>query len=153
MAAPCWSRVLGVAATAISVGCGGSPSAPSSPPSTPAIAIVGLAATVEPLTTTPEPGLAYRLTYQVRESRGLVGATLMTQHFVFSNGATADGTFAAALVPPHVMPAGTITLQSTYSVYPASVPAVHVEFTVGYTDDRGAIGTATAGADISRVGF
>ena len=77
----------------------------------------------------------------------------MTQHFALSNGATADGTFAAALVPPHVMPAGTITVQSSYSVYPASVPAGHVEFTVGYTDDRGVAGTATAGADIARVGF
>src|SRR5262245_34597134 len=68
------------------------------------LAIVGLTATVQPLTTTPQPGLVYRLTYQLHESAGRIGATAVAQHFAFSNGLSADGDFNAALTPPHVAP-------------------------------------------------
>jgi hypothetical protein len=153
-----YARTLTVAAIGSALGalgCGGSPTSPSSSATTQSasIAIVGLTATVEPLTTTPQPGLLYRLMYQVRESGGRTGATLITQHFAFSNGASADGNFSSAQIPPHVGPLGTITVESTYSVFPASVPATHVDFSIGYDDDRGKAGTASAGADISRVGM
>src|SRR5262245_11581814 len=151
MAQSSCSRVL-IAAFIVAgaFACGGSPSSPTqSALQNASIAIVGLTATVEPLTTTPQPGLLYRLSFQVRESAGHAGATLTTQHFAFSNGTMADGTFNT---PPHVAPSASITVQSTYSVFPASVPAAHVDFSVGYTDDRGVSGTALAGADISRLG-
>jgi len=95
----------------------------------------------------------YRLTYQVHESNGRNGATLVTQHFSLSDGTNADGNFNAALTPPHVAPTGTITVQSTLSIYPATSPASHVMFSVTYTDDAGGSGTARAEADISPIGL
>lgn len=134
--------------------CGSSASAPTSPGVTTnhaTIAIVGLVATVEPLTT-PQSGLLYRLTYQLRESAGRVGGTAVNQHFVFSDGTTADGNFNAALTPPHVGPGASIRIESTVSVLTARAPATHVSFTVTFSDDGGQTGTATAEADISRIG-
>jgi len=78
-----------------------------------------------------------------------MGATLVTQHFVLSDGTTADGNFNSALTPPHVTPTGTITVQSTLSIYPKVTPASHVIFSVTYSDDAGRSGTAIAEADVS----
>jgi hypothetical protein len=144
------ARALLVAAVGGGVAC----SAPATPTPAPpdnraVIAIIGLTATAEPLTTTSQPGLLYRLRYQVRESVGRTGATLLEQHFVFSNGSVADGTFNPAA---HVAPASTITIESTYSVYPANVAASRVTFSISYMDDRGLTGTAIAEADVSRIG-
>src|SRR5437660_26892 len=80
------------------------------------------AAAVEPLATTSEPGLLYRLMYQVHDSAGRTGATLLTQHFALSDGRTADGNFNSAPTQAHVAPAGTITVQSTLSIYPLTIP-------------------------------
>jgi hypothetical protein len=122
---------------------------PTEPVATPAsIVIANLTAIVERLTTTPEPGLVYRLTYQVRETGGRTGATLVGQRFEFSNGSSADGSFATM---PHVAAAGMVTMQSTYSIYPATTPATHVTFSITYNDDGGRGGTATAGADIPPI--
>jgi len=145
-----------VAVAAAACACGGSPASPTANPSPPppSVAIVGLTATVEPLLTTPQPGLLYRVTYQVRETTGRTGATLLTQHFAFSNGAMADGNFNTAPNSAHVLPSATISIQSTYSVYPATVPADRIQFSVGYMDDGGVSGSSVAvGADIVRVGF
>jgi hypothetical protein len=136
-----------LAALGTSIGCGKSASAPSPVPAT--ISIIGLTATVEPLTTTPQPGLLYRLTYQVRESGGQTGATLASQRFTFSNGVVADGTFPSSRIGP----GAATSLVSTYSVYPASDPAGRVEFSIGFVDDRGNNGTASAAADLTRMGF
>jgi hypothetical protein len=130
-----------------SIACGKAASAPS--PVAATVSIIGLTARVEPLTTTPQPGLVYRLTYQVRESGGQTGATLTTQHFSFSNGVMADGTFTSSRVGP----GATIPLVSTYSVYPAANPASRVEFVIGFVDDRGSSGTASAAADVTPMGF
>jgi hypothetical protein len=146
--------VLAIVVIGTTIGCSSSSSLPA--PTTinhAAIAIVGLSATVEPLTTTPQPGLLYKLTYQLRESGGLTGATAVAQHFAFSNGASADGNFNTAVTPPHVAAGSAITIVSTYSVFPASTPAGHVVFTVSFTDDAGQSGTASTEADISRVGL
>jgi hypothetical protein len=105
---------------------------------------------VEPLTTNSQSGLVYKLTYQLHESGGRVGATALTQRFEFSNGAAADGNFNNA---PHVAPGGSLNIVSSYSVTPASIPAGHVIFTVTFTDDAGQSGTARAEADVSRVGL
>jgi hypothetical protein len=91
----------------------------------------------------------YRLIYQARESGGQTGATLATLRFSFSNGVVADGTFQSARVEP----GATTSLVSTYSVYPATNPASRVEFSIGFVDDRGNSGTASAAADITRIGF
>ena len=146
------TRALGIATIAAAItACRGS-SAPASPSTlapvvkTSPVAILGLRATVEQLTTAPAPGLLYRLTYQVHETTGKSGATLITQHFVFSNGVSADGAFSNT---PRVAPTATITIESTYSVYPATLPASHVVFSVTYTDDGGGSGSASAEADIS----
>ena len=154
------ARALAIAAIGSALGmtngCGSPGPLPTSPGSTTnraTIVIVGLTATVEPLTTTPQPGLVYRLTYQLHESAGRMGATAIAQHFAFSDGTTADGNFSGALTPPQVAPAATITVQSTVSRFPASTPATHVSFTVTYTDDGGQSGAASAEADISRVGL
>jgi hypothetical protein len=137
-----------LALVAPSIGCDKSPAAPS--PASATLSIIELVAWVEPLTTTPQPGLLYVLRYRVRESGGQTGAALNTFHFSFSNGGMADGTFTAARVESG---ATTLGLASTYSVYPASNPAARVEFSIGYTDDRGNSGTVHAAADITRVGL
>src|SRR5262245_20471209 len=124
-------------------GCGGSPTAPSPSPPTPGAAILTLSATFEPLVTTPAPGLLYRLLYQVHETSGVGAVTLTTQHFAMS-----DGTFNAALTTPRVSAGGTITVESTLSIYPQTTPAGHVVFTITYSDDSGRSGSATAEADI-----
>ena len=151
------ARVWVIAAIGTAIACGGrSPAAPEAPGTTTgnraALSIVGLTATVQPLTTTPQPGLAYQLTYQLHESAGRSGATAVAQHFAFSNGMSADGNFNSAIAPPHVAPGGTITVQSSYSIYPATTPASHVTFTVTFIDDLGQSITASAEADISRLG-
>jgi hypothetical protein len=139
--------VLLLAVLSTSIGCGKSPAVPSPVPAS--VSIVGLSATVGPLTTTPLPGLLYRLTYQVREGGARTGATLATQRFTFSNGVVAEGTFSSSRVEP----GATITLVSTYSVFPATDPAGRVEFSIGFVDDRGNSGTASAAADITPMGF
>jgi len=147
-------RASAIVAIGSAIACGSQgPAAPAATVNRATLAIVGLTATVQPLTTTPQPGLVYLLTYQLRESAGRIGATAVAQHFAFSNGTSADGNFNAALTPPHVVPGGTITLQSSYSIYPAMTPASHVTFTVTYLDDMGQSGTATAEADVSRNGL
>ena len=146
-----FSRAIGIVlvASAFSA-CGG-----SSPPSSPSpaignvavVAISVLSTTVEPFTT-PAPGFLYRITYVVRESGGLTGATLMTQHFVLSTGVNADGNFGST---PHVAAGGTINVQSTLSVISGVPPAPHLTFTVGYTDDAGRTGSITVEADVTAI--
>ena len=104
-----------------------------------------LTATVEPITT-PGNGWLYRLTYQVRESGGIRGATLVNQHFVLSNGTTADGAFSTT---PRVAANSTITIQSTLSVLTTTAAASHVAFSITFTDDGGLSGSASAEADIA----
>jgi len=128
------------------IACGSTPS-PTAPPTT-VVAIVGLTATVEPITT-PATGILYRLTYQVHESGGQLGATLMTQHFALSNGAATDGAINSS---PHVAAGATITIQSTLSILTTAPPATHVVFTIGYTDDNGRVGSVSAEADVARIG-
>ena len=146
------ARALAIATIGGSIACG-SASSPTTPAiNSASIALLGLTATVEPLTTTPQPGLLYRLTYQVHESGGTIGATLVTQHFALSDGVTADGDFKSTPTT-HVAPMGTVTVQSTLSLYPATRPASHVTFSITYTDDRGQAGTASADADVTRIGL
>jgi hypothetical protein len=79
-----------------------------------------------------------------------MGATAVAQHFAFSNSHSADSNFTA-VTPPHVPPGGTITVQSTYSVYAATAPATRVTFT--YTDDAAQSDTTTAEANVSPIGM
>ena len=137
----------------VTIGVAAACSSPASPSTSidnsAAIAILGLTTTVEPLTTTPQPGLLYRLMYQVHESRGKTGAALVMQHFELSNGFNTNGTFNPV---PHVTAAGTITVESTLSIYPAGTPASHVTFSITYSDDSGHSGTASADADVTTIG-
>ena len=148
------TRAWAIAAIGTAIACGSQgPSAPGATTSNrAALAIVGLTATVQPLTTTPQSGLVYQLTYQLHESAGRIGATAVAQHFAFSNGMSADGNFNTAITPPHVAPGGTITVQSSYSIFPATTPASHVTFTVTYVDDTGQSGMTSAEADVSPIG-
>lgn len=147
-----WFRAFVIGAIAASVACSSSSSSPATPSAVPnraAIAIVGLTVTVEPLTTTPVPGLVYRLSYQVQETAGRVGATLTSQRIVLSDGQTGDSAFKTS---PHVLPNSAVSIVSTLSVYPASTPAAHATFSITYTDDGGQIGTVSAEADVSPLG-
>jgi hypothetical protein len=146
------ARAVALVTIGSSIACSATPSAPTSTVTGASVVITILTATVEPLTTTPQPGLLYRVTYRVHETGGRSGVTLVQQHFALSDGTAADGTFSAALMPPHVAPAGTITVESTLSIYPTTTPASHVTFSVTYTEDGGKSGTASAEADISRTG-
>ena len=141
------SCVLVLAIASASAGCGGS-SPPVSPTTTAAVVVLsGLTAIVEPITT-PGNGWLYRLTYQVRETGGMRGATLTNQQFSLSNGLTAGGTFNTMTRVPA---ASAITVQSTLSVLPptATAAASHVAFSITFTDDGGLSGSASAEADIS----
>ena len=94
-----------VLATA-SAGCGGSPSAPSTTANAAAVIVLnGLSATVEPVTL----GWSYRLDYQVRETGGKRGATLISSRFELRDGAAANGVFTNM---PRVAANSTITLIS-----------------------------------------
>jgi hypothetical protein len=141
--------------TSTIVACGGSysPTSPSTSTSNSAVvAIEGLTATVEPITS-PGSGVLYRLTYHARETGGKTGATLTATHFALSNGLSADGNFTGpgALQVPRVAANGTITVESDLSVLTTAAAASHVVFTVTYTDDNGRTGSAGAAADISPV--
>ena len=147
----CGSRLAWAVLVAGSVACG-----ESSPPTAPSpshllaasIRIENLTASVQPLLTTPQPGLVYRLIYRVRESGGKVGATLVSLRFELSNGHVSEGAFDATRIPP----GSSVPLVSSLSIYPASVPASHVTFTITYTDDNGQAGTASvANVSISVV--
>jgi len=124
----------------------GSCSSPSAPTPTGSIVIINLTATVEVLTTTAEPGLRYLLRYEVRETGGQIGVTLLRQRFELSNGFATEADFSGM---PRVEPGGTVPVVSTLSIYAASVPASSVTFHVTYRDDRGRTGTATASAAIT----
>ena len=146
--------LLGATAAAIA-GCGVSSSSTSPSASTnnaAVVAIEGLTATVEAITS-PGIGWLYRLPYRPHETGGKVGATLTATHFALSNGQTADGTFTGPGVVqvPRVPPNGTITVESTLSVLTTAPAASRVVFTVTYTDDSGHTGSATAAADILLV--
>jgi hypothetical protein len=135
--------------------CGGSssPTSPSTATSDGAVvAIEGLTATVEPITS-PGNGWLYRLAYHVHETGGKTGATLTTTHFALSNGITADGDFSGpgVLQLPRVPPHGAITIETHLSVLTTAAAASHVVFTVTYTDDNGHTGSASASADTSPV--
>jgi hypothetical protein len=153
MHVPRFARALAIVTIGSSIACSSTPSAPSSPATGASVVLTILTATVEPLTTTPQPGLLYRVTYRVQEMAGRTGVTLVQQHFALSDGTAADGNFNSALTPPHVAPAGTITVESTLSIYPSTTPAAHVTFSVTYTENGGKSGTASAQADISRTGL
>jgi hypothetical protein len=157
MRRPCQTACVATILIAAS-GCGGSssPASPttnaavSSPPASPTtnaavIVLNGLTGTVEPITT-PGNGWLYRLTYQVRETGGTRGATLVNQHIVLSNGTTADGAFNTM---PRVAANSTITVQSTLSVLTTTAAASHVAFSITFTDDGGLSGSSSAEADIS----
>src|SRR5262249_12220346 len=136
-----FTRALAIAAFGGALACSSPGTLPAEPtPNRAALVIVGLTASVQPLTTTPQPGLVYVLSYQLHESGGRMGATAVTQHFAFSNGQSADGNFSTV---PHVAAGASVTIQSSYSVYPAATPAAHVTFTITYTDDAGQSGTVT----------
>jgi len=134
--------------------CGGSsPTSPSTPTSNGAVvAIEGLTATVEPITS-PGTGWLYRLTYRVHETGGKTAATPTATHFALSNGFSADGNFTGpgVLQVPRVPANGTITVESNLSVLTTTAAASHVVFTVTYTDDNGHTGSVSAAADISTV--
>lgn len=135
--------------------CGGS-SSPASPSAatgnSAVVAIEGLTATAEPITS-PGTGWLYRLPYRVHETAGRTGATLTAMHFALSNGLSADGDFTGPGVTqvPRVPANGTITVESHLSVLTTAAAASHVEFTLTYTDDNGHAGSVTAGADIAQV--
>jgi hypothetical protein len=112
------------------------------------IAIVNLTATAERLTTTSQPGLLYRLVYEVRETGGQTGAMLVSQRFELSNGYVTEGGFNGT---PRVDAGRTVPIQSSLSIYPASIAASHVTFSITYTDDNGRAGTAEANAAISFI--
>jgi hypothetical protein len=143
--------LLGTIAGAIAA-CGGSlPTSPSTPTTNGAVvAIEGLTATVEPITS-PGTGWLYRLTYRVHEKGGRTGATLTATHYALSNGFSVDGNFTGRRVVPRVSANGTITIESDLSVLTTAVAASHVVFTVTYTDDNGQKGSAGTAADISPV--
>src|SRR6266513_2921866 len=108
------ARLYGFAFWIFSAGliaaCASSPSPTPLPITTGAvIAITNLAATVEPTTTASNgSGWLYRLRYQVRETSGSAGATLVGQHFVLTTGLAADGTFSSA---PRVAANATISIE------------------------------------------
>ena len=89
----------------------------------------------------------------VHESGGKTGATLTLAQWALSNGFTTNNTFSGpgVLQTPHVAAGGTITVESTLSVLTTAAPATHVEFTITYIGDDGQKGSASTGADISRV--
>jgi hypothetical protein len=137
-----------------SAACGGSSStSPSTGTSDAAVlAIEGLTATVEPITS-PGTGWLYRLPYHVHETGGKTGATLTATHVALSNGTTADGNFMGpgVLQVPRVPPNSTITVETHLSVLTTAAAASQAVFTVTYTDDNGHTGSASAAADISPV--
>ena len=124
---------------------------PATPTTSDAVAaITSLTATVESITT-PGKGWLYRLRYQVHETGGKSGATLVSYHIALSNRSTADGNFSGPGVQrvPHVAANGTITVETTLSVITKAAAASHVTFTVTYTDDSGETDSATFDADVS----
>ena len=126
-------------------------SSPSPIGPTPAVAsvvIAGLTATGQPLTTTSQPGFVYRLIYVLRETGGRIGVTPVRQRFELSDGYTTEGNFSGTTRVP---PGGSAPIVSSLSIYPRSVAASHVTFTITYTDDNGVEGTATASAAITPV--
>ena len=113
------------------------------------VAITNLTATVEPTTTASNSsGWLYRLRYQVRETSGSAGATLVGQHFVLTTGLAADGTFNSA---PHVAANAAISIESTLTVITTAAPAAQLTFSITFTDDAGRAGSASAGASISPI--
>jgi hypothetical protein len=141
------------------VGCGSSSSPTTSSGITDkaVVAIEGLTATVEAITS-PGPGWLYRLTYHTHETGGKTGATLTATHIALSNGETADGNFQGpgVLQVPRVPAYGVITVETSLTVLTtaatlptAAAPASHVDFTISYTDDKGHTGSASTAADIS----
>jgi hypothetical protein len=135
--------------------CVGSLSAASASPATPTssdavAAITSLTATVEAITT-PGKGWLYRLVYQVHETGGKSGASLVSYHIALSNRTTADGNFrdSGVVQVPHVAANGTIRVETTLSVITKAAAASHLSFTVTYTDDSGQTDSAMVDADIS----
>jgi hypothetical protein len=133
----------------------GSSSPTSQSPAPNNAAVIGITirkSTVEPITT-PGTGWLYRLLFEVHESGGKTGATLTLAQWALSNGFTTNNTFSGpgVLQTPHVAAGGTITVESTLSVLTTAAPATHVEFTITYIGDDGQKGSASTGADISRV--
>ena len=141
--------LLGTMTSAIGA-CGhsSSPAAPSN--DTAVVAIEGLSATVEPITT-PGTGWLYRLDYHAHETGGKTGATLTATHIALSNGLNADGDFSGpgVLSVPRAPAGGAIAAETSLSVLTTAAAASHVTFTLTYTDDHGHQGSITADADIS----
>lgn len=141
--------IIGVATTA----CASSSASPSPAPRSGAVVnLVVTASTVEPITT-PAAGWLYRLFYDVHETGSNTGATLTLGHWALSNGLTTNDTFSGAgvLQVPHVVAGGKISIEAHLSVLTTAPPASHVDYTLTYTGDDGQTGSASTGADISRV--
>ncbi len=144
-------RTLFVASLSSTMAACGS-STPASPTPTTSIAVavfVTFNATVESITT-PGNGWLYRFVYQMHETSGKSGATLVGYHIALSNGASVDGNFngPGVLQTPRAVPNGNISAETTLSVLTTNPPASHVTFTLTYTDDSGRTASTTTDADI-----
>jgi hypothetical protein len=127
-------------------------SSPAAPTPTTSVAVdvfITFNATVEAITT-PGVGWLYRFVYQVQETSGKSGATLVSYHIALSNGSSVDGNFngPGVLQTPRAVPNGNISAQTTLSVLTTNPSASHVTFTLNYTDDSGRTGSVTTDADI-----
>jgi hypothetical protein len=119
--------------------CGTSPAAPS-PFSRAGVSINVVSATAETIPT----GARYRLQYDVRETSGLSGVTLIVLRHTFPSGVVAETDtrrLEGAARAPRVAPATTLRVGYEITVEP-SAPESSVTITLTFTDDEGRSGSA-----------
>jgi len=123
----------------LTLGCGTSPAA-SSPFSRAAVSINVVSATAETIPT----GARYHLQYDVRETSGLSGVTLIVLRHTFPSGVVAETdtrSLEGAARAPRVAPGTTLAVRYEITVEP-SAPESSVTITLTFTDDEGKSGSA-----------
>lgn len=126
------------------VACGGKDSPTS--PSTPTAAAV----TIDAFTVTGEAqpsgaGFTYHATYNLRETTNVTGATVTSIAFALADGRSSTQTVSTRVA------AGATVQSGAQAINDSSGPSLSqtLRMTIGYSDDRGNAGTATATAPVT----
>jgi hypothetical protein len=125
--------------------CGGGNGSPTAP-STPARATLTISAFTVTASTLAAGGFSYRAVFQLRETGGRMGATILTIRFTQQDGrfANVDPTSPLAIAAGATIDSGPIALTDTA----ATTPTAQFTLSIGYRDEGGQAGDVSMIASV-----
>jgi hypothetical protein len=127
-------RFFAILTCVVVAACGGGNGSPTAP-STPARATLTISAFTVTASTLAAGGFSYRAVFQLRETGGRMGATILTIRFTQQDGrfVNTDPTSAVTIAAGGTLDSGAITLTDST----ATTPTTQFTLSIGYRDDGG----------------